>query len=56
MRWRSGTVCVSGFKSAFLPYKDKVAILHRALKDIDTTLDHFNQVRLPDMKHQRNAD
>ncbi len=47
---------ISGFKSAFLPYKDKVAILHRALKDIDTTLDHFNQVRLPDMKHQRNAD
>ncbi|MDR0965678.1 MAG: adenosine deaminase [Myxococcales bacterium] len=45
---------ISGFKSAFLPYKDKVALLHRALRDIDTTLDHFHQVR-PDMQYQRNA-
>ena len=48
---------ISGFKSAFLPYKDKVTVLHAALKEIDDVLDRFNQQHLSnDLKHQRNAD
>lgn len=47
---------ISGFKSAFLPYKDKVTLLHAALKEIDEVLERFNQKHLDsDLKHQRNA-
>ena len=47
---------ISGFKSAFLPYKDKVTVLHAALKEIDEVLEKFNQKHLDsDLKHQRNA-